>query len=162
MPARKVGSVVGDDSMRKLEVKNDVLPKELHYLLSYDLEEWHRLYPLGEVVGGYQEEPELWQNLQERAHHIEPPLHKGSEAPKSVKDFTRPVGERSEPYIMGTSSCVPWHRRTSWASSTPDCLVWARDHPPVSFSQSSCISGITLLASSDPKHLKYGSEYTLE
>ena len=32
---------------------------------------------LNEVVGGYQEEPELGQSSWERAHYIEPPLHEG-------------------------------------------------------------------------------------
>jgi len=64
--------------MMKPEAINDVLPKELHYLLSCDLGERHRLYPLGEVVGSYQEESELWESSLERPNYIEPPLHEGS------------------------------------------------------------------------------------
>ena len=32
MLAREVGSLVGDNGMRKPEVTNNVLPKEFHYL----------------------------------------------------------------------------------------------------------------------------------
>ena len=56
MLACEVGSIVGDDGMRNIEATNNVLPKELHCLLSRDFGEQHRLYPLGEVVGN-QEEP---------------------------------------------------------------------------------------------------------
>jgi len=38
----------------KPEVTTNVLPMELYYLLSCDFGERHRLYPLGEVVGGNQ------------------------------------------------------------------------------------------------------------
>ena len=59
--------------MRKPEATNDVLPKELYYLLSRDLIERHHFYPLGEVVDGYEEEPELWESSRKRAYYIEPP-----------------------------------------------------------------------------------------
>jgi len=47
--AGEVGFMVEDDSMRKPKATNDVLSKELHYLLSRDLEERHHLYPLSEI-----------------------------------------------------------------------------------------------------------------
>jgi len=43
----------------KPEVTNYVPPMKLHYLLSRDLGEQHRLYLLSEIVNGYQEGPEL-------------------------------------------------------------------------------------------------------
>ena len=100
MLAREVGSIVGDDGMRKPEASNDVLPKKFHYLLSCEFGERHRLYPLGEAVGSYQEEPELGQSSSKRAHYIEPPLHRGSGVPQSVKVFARPVGDGSEPLTL--------------------------------------------------------------
>jgi len=116
MLACEVGSIVGDDGMRNIEATNNVLPKELHCLLSRDFGEQHRLYPLGEVVGN-QEEPELGQSSWERAHYIEPPLHEGSGALQSVKVFAR--RERTFD-IVGTSSHAhaPWRHQTSWANST--------------------------------------------
>ena len=81
--------------MRKPEATNDVLPKELFYLLSCDLGEWHCLYPLGKVVGGYQEEPELRESLQERPT-TSSPHYKGPGAVKSVKVPAWPVGGGSE------------------------------------------------------------------
>ena len=53
MLAREIGSMVENEGTRKPEETNDVLPKEFHYLLSRDLGERHRLYLLGEVIGGY-------------------------------------------------------------------------------------------------------------
>ena len=52
MLARKVGSIFGEDGMRKREATNNILSKKLHYLLSYDFGEWYRLYSLCEVVSG--------------------------------------------------------------------------------------------------------------
>jgi len=75
MLAREIGSMVENEGTRKPEETNDVLPKEFHYLLSRDLGERHRLYLLGEVIGGYQEEPELGQSSWEKAHYIKSPLH---------------------------------------------------------------------------------------
>jgi len=46
MLAREVGSITGDDGMRKLEATSDVLLKAFHYLLSRDFGERYRLYPL--------------------------------------------------------------------------------------------------------------------
>jgi len=86
--------------MREPEATNNVLPKELHYLLSCDFGERHHLYSLGEVVGGNQEEPELGQSSWEMAHYIGPPLHEGLEAPHSVKVFARPVGGGSKPLTL--------------------------------------------------------------
>jgi len=101
MFAREVGFVVGENDMGKPEVTKDVLPKERHYLLSRDLRERHRFYPLGEVVSGYQKEPELGKSSRERAHHIESPLHEGPRALQSVKVFARPAGEgSSEPLAL--------------------------------------------------------------
>jgi len=50
MLAQEVGPIIGDDGMRKPEATNNVLPKDL---LSRDLGERHRLYPLGEVIDDY-------------------------------------------------------------------------------------------------------------
>jgi len=60
--AREIGSIVREDGTRKPEATNNVLPKELQYLLSRDFGEQHCLYPLGEVDGGNQEKLELRQN----------------------------------------------------------------------------------------------------
>jgi len=86
--------------MRKSEATNNVLPKELHYFLSCNLGERHGVYPLGEVLGGNREEPELGQSSWERARYIEPPLHEGSGAPQSVNVFSWPVGGGSEPLTL--------------------------------------------------------------
>jgi len=48
MLAQEVGPIIGDDGIRKSEAT--CLPKDL---LSRDLGERHRLYPLGEVVDDY-------------------------------------------------------------------------------------------------------------
>ena len=53
MLAREIGSIVEKDGM------NNVLLKELHYLLACDFREWYPLYSLGEVVGGNKEKLEL-------------------------------------------------------------------------------------------------------
>ena len=70
MLTHEVGSIVGDDNMRKSEATNNVLLKKIHYMLSCDFGERHRLYPFGKVFGGYQEEPELCQSSRERTHYI--------------------------------------------------------------------------------------------
>ena len=62
MLACEASSIVGDNGMRKPKATSKILPKQFHYLLSHDLGERHRLYPLDEVVGGYEEEPELGQS----------------------------------------------------------------------------------------------------
>ena len=62
MLTREVGSIVGDDGIRKPEATNNILPEELHYMLSHDFRERHHLYLLRKVVGGNQKEPELEQS----------------------------------------------------------------------------------------------------
>jgi len=52
--AGKVCPVVGDNGVGESEATYDVLPKNFDNLLSSDFEEWHRLDPFSEVVGGYQ------------------------------------------------------------------------------------------------------------
>ena len=52
--AGEICPIVEDDGIRESKVTYDVLPEELDYLLFRDVGEWHRLYPLGEVVCGYQ------------------------------------------------------------------------------------------------------------
>jgi len=69
MLALKVGSIIGNDDIRKLEATNNILPKELYYLLPRDFGERHCLYPLGEVVGGNQKKPELGQSSWKRARY---------------------------------------------------------------------------------------------
>ena len=101
MLAREIGSIIGDDGIRKLETTNDVLLKEFHYLLSRDFRERHRLYPLSEVISGYQEETEL-DRAHGEAHYIEPLLHEEPGAPQSVKVFAQPVGGGSQPLILCT------------------------------------------------------------
>ena len=128
MLACEVGFIVGDNGMRKPEVINNVLQHEFHYLLSFDFGEWHRLYPLGEVVGGYREESELGQSSWERAHYIEPLLHEGPGVLRSVKVFAQSIGGGNEPLtlwalsylFLGVSNILgQWY---SWLMT-----LWARD-----------------------------------
>ena len=51
---RKVGPIVGNDDMIKLEAAHDILPEELDNLLPCDIGERHCFHPLGEVVRGHQ------------------------------------------------------------------------------------------------------------
>jgi len=61
------------------------------YLLPGGFGERHRLDPLGEVVGGYQQKPQLKLRSGEWSNCVQPPLHEGSRVAQGVKVSTRPV-----------------------------------------------------------------------
>ena len=70
-----------------------------NFTIYYPVEQ-HRLYPLGGVVGGYQEEPELCESSREKAYYIETLLHEGPGVAKSVNVSARPVGGGSKPLTL--------------------------------------------------------------
>ena len=76
-PAREIGSVVGDEAMRKPEAAHDVLSEEFDNLLSCDIRERHCFHPLSEVVSGNQQKSELRLCMGKKTYCVKPPLHEG-------------------------------------------------------------------------------------
>jgi len=46
--------IIRDDGVRVPKAIYNILPKKFDNLMSCDIGEWHRFYPLGEVVHNYQ------------------------------------------------------------------------------------------------------------
>ena len=52
--AGEVHPIVGNDGVREPETAYDILSKKFDYLVSCDIGELHRFYPLSKVVRSYQ------------------------------------------------------------------------------------------------------------
>ena len=89
--ASKVYPVVEDNGVRESEVTHGVLSKKLDNLLTSDFGEWHHFDPFSEVVGGYQQEPQLRLCSGEWTNHIQSPLHEEPRTLQNVKIITRSV-----------------------------------------------------------------------
>ena len=87
----KVCSVVRENDVRESEAIHDVLPNKFDNLLSNNFGEWHCLNLFGELVGGYQLEPQLRLCLGEWTNYVQPPLHEGLRTPQSMEVSTRPI-----------------------------------------------------------------------
>jgi len=89
--AGKYSPIFKDNSVGEPEATYDVLPKKFDNMLPSDLRERHCLNPFGEVIGGYQQEPQLKLCQRKWTNYIKPPLHEGPSAPQGVEVSTQPV-----------------------------------------------------------------------
>jgi len=87
--AGKVCPIVKDIGVGEFEATHDVLPKKLDNMVTSDFREWHRFDPFGELVDGYQQEPQLRLSSRECINYGQPLLHKGPRTLQSVKADTR-------------------------------------------------------------------------
>ena len=71
--------------------QHDVLPKKLDNLLISDFGEWHHFDLFGEVVGGFQQKPQLRLRSGEWTNHVQPPLHEEPRTSQSVEVGTRSI-----------------------------------------------------------------------